>query len=137
MKKDLFEAYLDLQDSLFDDDYTKIKIKKNFENTFNKYTEEELKEELQDLEIYVRFLKKQIFYTFDYKEVEEGIIAFNPEEIYKLYLEKDLAIYNVLSECTDDYIKEVIKFFVAHDYDDQAIMLLANFMRQRSEFKNE
>jgi len=135
MKKDLIEAYDNYVDSTYEDRYAQIKAKKELEGVFSKYTQEELKEELQDLELYVQFLKKQIFYTFDYEEVneiEEGIMAFNAQDIYRLYLEKDLAIYNVLSECTDDYIKEVIKFFVAHDYDDQAIMLLANFMRQRS-----
>lgn len=135
MKKDLIEAYDEYKDSLVDDTYVQLKAKKDFEDTFSKYTQEELKDEIVDLEIYAHFLKKQIFYTFDYKEPEDyENLAFTPQEIYRLYLEKDLAIYSVLSECTDDYLRDVVRFFVANDYDDEAIMMIANYMNQKQRF---
>ena len=142
MKKDLIEAYTDYQDSLFDDDYTKLKLQNKLVDIFTKYTKEEIKEEISNLESYIDFLKKQNFYTHEYKFIEEAKaeieeLAFNPIEIYRLYLEKDLAIYSVLSQCTDDYLKEVIKVWVAYEYDAEAIMLVVNYMDQKKRFSDE
>lgn len=143
MRKDLFEAYMNYQDSFFDDDYTKVKMKSKLFDTFAHYSKEEIKEEIADLRSYIDFLKKQNFYENEYKFIEEAKkeldseIAFNPVEIYRLYLEKDLAIYSVLSQCTDEYLKEVIKTWIAFEYDTEAIMLVANYMNQKKRFTEE
>ena len=134
MLKDLYTAYENYQDAFYEDDYTKMKLQSKFVDVFAKYSKEELKEEISNLESYIDFLKKQTFYAHDYKEiVKDKDLAFNPLEIYKLYLENDLAIYSVLAGCTDEYLKDVINTWIAYEYDTEAIMLVTNYMKQKNE----
>lgn len=138
MLKDLYAAYENYQDSFYDDGYTKIKNLGNWVDIFAKYSKEELKEEVQNLEQYIAFIKKQTFYAHDYKKImNDKDLAFNPMEIYRLYLEQDLAIYSVLAGCTDDYLKDVIRCWSAMDYDAEAITLVANYINQRNEIINK
>lgn len=136
MKKDLMEKYRHLKEHNFEVPAEKVWTEEYIANILDSMTKEDLEKEIDFLDDYVYFLKLSYHKLFEYDE-EESELAFSPQEIYRLWLEKDMALYDVLSECTDDYIQDVIEYWVARQYDQEAIKMLADYKTKRIEFSNK
>lgn len=136
--EELYKAYKDLQSHKFKDECEMIPYNENIYNILQEMTEEEINNEINFLEKYSNLLKKQKFYLFDDIQGEyvfkDEIVAFSPVDIYRLWIEKDMAIYDVISKCSDDYLQEVIEFWVASQYDVKAVEMLAHYKSMRKEF---
>jgi len=82
MLKDLYNAYADYTDTLFDDDYTKLKAQNRLVDTFIKYSEEEIKDEITNLESYIECLRTKVFKKTEKTEVKETVSEETVEDKY-------------------------------------------------------
>lgn len=137
MMKELMEKYRWLKEHNFETEAEKVWTEEYIYNIFDNLTREDFEKEIDFLDDYIHYLKIKYHQLFEYDE-EESEYAFSPQELYRLWLEKDeISLYSVLADCTDEYIQEVLNCWISREYEKDAILLLANYKNKREAFRGD
>ena len=140
LTNELFKAFKEAETKEFKNPTEKIWTDEHMYNCLQEMNEEDFVNEIALAYKYIDFLRKQQFYLFEDFNEEDEAVAFTPQNIYRLWLEKDMCIYDVIAECTDEYLDDVIGYWIVKQYDPAAVEMLAHYRSKRAEFigdKNE
>lgn len=61
------------------------------------------------------------------------MVAFNTEDIYKLWIHQDMAIFDVIAAMSDEELRKMTDEWDSYDDADEAIQFIEGYMQKRKE----